>query len=143
MGQHGDGHLNDDLARMRGADDVASEMGMVVRRADADGAEVAMTVTPSMTNGFDVGHGGLIFTLADTAMAYASNASGGTTLATTASIEWLTAVRAGDHLVAVCRGIGRRGRNSIWDVEVTRSDGTPVALFRGQTLTLGGATSGD
>lgn len=137
MGQPDDGHLNDDLARMRAADDVAREMGMAVTRADTNGSEVTMTVTPSMTNGFDVGHGGLIFTLADTAMAYASNASGGTTLATTASIEWLTAVRAGDHLVAVCRGVARRGRNSIWDVDVTRSDGTQVALFRGQTLTLG------
>jgi len=117
-------------------DDVAHELGIDIVAAEPGAATVEMTVTGSMTNGLDVCHGGIIFALADTAMAHASNAAGDRTLSTSASIEWLRAVRVGERLVATSSVAASRGRNTVHDVVVT-VDGERVALLRGQTLTLG------
>lgn len=119
-------HANDDVARELGIDVISSEPGFAV---------VAATVTQAMTNGLDVCHGGIIFTIADTAMAHASNAAGGRTLSTTASIEWLRAVEVGERIVASSSVAGTRGRNTVHDITVRVGDET-VALVRGQTLTL-------
>ena len=128
-------HLTDASAAMHLNDDVARELDMEIVSSEPGAAVVAMTVTSSMTNGLDVCHGGIIFTLADTAMAHASNAAGGRTLSTTASIEWLRAVKVGERMVATSAVAAIRGRNTVHDVTV-RVDDEPVALLRGQTLTL-------
>lgn len=129
-------NLTDASATMHANDDVARDFAIDIVSAAPGAATVAMTVTPSMTNGLDVCHGGIVFVLADTAMAHASNAAGPRTLSTTASIEWLRAVHVGERLVAVSSIAAVRGRNTVHDVVVS-VEGEPVALLRGQTLTLG------
>lgn len=124
---------------MHERDNVARELGITITHAAVGLAVVSMTVTEKMTNGLGVCHGGLLFTLADTAMAHASNAGNERTLSTTASIEWVTPARIGDHLVATSRAVAQRGRNTVHDIAVTNGQGDTVALVRGQTLTLGGA----
>lgn len=125
-------------AAMHEQDRVAHELGMTIDHAAVGSAVVSMVVTEAMCNGLGVCHGGVIFTLADTAMAHASNAGGERTLSTTASIEWLRAARVGDRLTATSSVVDRRGRNTIHDIEVLDHSGTRIALVRGQTLTLGG-----
>jgi len=122
-------------------DRVAHELGMSIDHAAVGSAVVSMTVTDTMCNGLDVCHGGIIFTLADTAMAHASNASGERTLSTTASIEWLRAAKAGDRLTATSTVVDHRGRNTIHDIDVVDHRGDRIAMVRGQTLTLGGAVA--
>ncbi len=129
------GTLTEASVAMHANDDVAHELGMEIVSSEPGAAVVAMTVTPSMTNGLDVCHGGIIFTLADTAMAHASNAAGGRTLSTTASIEWIRAVTVGERMVATSAVSATRGRNAVHDVTVCVGDET-VAMVRGQTLTL-------
>lgn len=134
----GTSNQTDASAAMHANDDVAHELDIEIVASEPGAATVAMTVTASMTNGLDVCHGGIIFTLADTAMAHASNAAGGRTLSTTASIEWLRAVTVGERMVATSSVAAIRGRNTVHDVTV-HVDGEPVALLRGQTLTLSDA----
>lgn len=116
-------------------DHVAHALGIVIERAGPGVATVRMTVTRDMTNGLGVCHGGVVFTLADTAMAYASNAAGARSVSTSASIEWLRPARRGDELTAVSRVVGRRGRNTVHDVVVSNAAGEAIALVRAQTLT--------
>ncbi|MFK8025691.1 MAG: hotdog fold thioesterase [Ilumatobacter sp.] len=120
---------------MHANDDVARELGIEIISAEPGAAVVSMTVTQAMTNGLDVCHGGIIFTLADTAMAHASNAAGRRTLSTSASIEWLRPVSVGERMVASSSISATRGRNTVHDITVRVVD-DPVALVRGQTLTL-------
>ena len=136
MAAMGDQNLTEASSAMHANDDVAHELGIEIVESAPGSAVVAMTVTAAMTNGLDVCHGGIIFTLADTAMAHASNAAGDRTLSTSASIEWLRAVKAGERMVATSRVAAVRGRNTVHDVTVAVDDET-VALLRGQTLTLG------
>lgn len=129
-------------ASMHARDDVAHVLGIEIGDVAVDEATVRMTVTKAMTNGLDVCHGGLIFTLADTAMAHASNSNDARSFSTTASIEWVHAATVGDELVATCTATARRGRNTVYDIEVRRGDDDVlIALVRGQTLTVGGAVA--
>lgn len=126
---------------MHANDRVAHKLDMTIDQVAVGSAVVSMTVVNSMCNGLDVCHGGIIFTLADTAMAHASNAGGKRTLSTTASIEWLRAAKMGDRLTATSSVVDQRGRNTIHDIDVVDQSGNRIALVRGQTLTLGGAVA--
>jgi acyl-CoA thioesterase len=100
-------------------------------------ATAAMTLRADMLNGFGVGHGGMVFALADTAFAFACNAANDETLSVGASIEWLEAVHAGDRLLATASEDERRGRHGFYTVRVHRQDGVLVALFRGHSVSRG------
>jgi acyl-CoA thioesterase len=126
-------------AAMHDRDDVAQGLGIVIDGAELGAASASMTVTEAMTNGLGTCHGGIIFSLADTVMGHASNAGDEKSLATTASIEWIKAAYAGDHLTAISRTVATRGRNTVHDVDVRNEAGEAIAIFRGQTLTLGGS----
>jgi len=130
---------DDDTARAAAArmfeNDAASRaLGMRSEIPEAGTAVTRMTVTDSMLNGFDICHGGLVFSLADSAFAFACNASGRTTVAASASIEWLLPARAGDELVACAQVIHRSGRPGWYDVRVTNQNDELVALFRGRAV---------
>jgi acyl-CoA thioesterase len=88
-----------------------------------------------MVNGHDIAHGGLIFTLADTAFACACNSWGPVTVAAGAEIAFLAPARLGDELEAHAQVRTRRGRTGIYDVTVRRGDEV-VAEFRGRSAEL-------
>lgn len=106
-------------------------------------AVARMRVRSDMVNGHDVCHGGLIFTLADTALALACNAGNVNTLAAAASIDFVRPARLGTTLVATARSIEQRGRTGHYDVVVTDDESGVVALFRGRTREIGGPVVDD
>jgi acyl-CoA thioesterase len=101
-------------------------------------ARVSMKVREDMTNGHDTAHGGYIFALADTAFAYACNASGQITVAAHCSITFIRPGRLGDVMVAHAREVSRNGRSGIYDVQVA-VNGVTIAEFRGHSRALGGS----
>lgn len=123
--------------------DAASAMlGMIVE-LDAPGeAVVSMTVRDDMLNGFAITHGGLVFTLADTAFAIACNEDERVTVAGGADITFLKSTTAGQRLTA--RAVRRvvSGRNGIYDVTVTDDAGDVVAEVRGRSLTTNRSQAG-
>jgi len=124
-----------DAARSMYVDDLASQgLGIELVRAEPGHAVTTMTVRPDQCNGLGVCHGGLIFTLADTAMAFATNASGARAFATNAEVDFVSAARAGDRLRADCVQIVDRGRVGVSDVTIHNQDDVVVAVFRGRTL---------
>jgi acyl-CoA thioesterase len=120
-------------ATMAARDRVARALGITVVTVAPGRAVVAMTVADDMLNGLEVGHGGIIFTLADTAMAHASNSHGPAAFAVAASIDFLSPARAGARLTAEAVERFRRNRTALYDVEVTGDDGAVVARFHGRT----------
>ena len=125
------------------ADDRASQShGFVLADVTENSATLSGVVREDMVNGLGVCHGGILFLLADSAMAYATNAANHVALAASASIDFVAPARAGDTLwaTAVIRWAG--GRTGLTDVEVTAH--TPgeeaprtVALFHGRTSRTG------
>jgi len=121
------------------ADDAASRnLGMQLISVEPGHAVVAMTVTESMVNGHDLCHGGFIFTLADSAMAFACNSYNQRAVAQHCAITFVTAARRGDRLVANATERSRAGRSGIYDVTVTREEGLVIAEFRGHSRTIEG-----
>lgn len=102
-------------------------------------ARMTMTVRKDMVNGHDIGHGGMTFTLADTAFAYACNAANEVTVAAGCSIVFPAPAKLGDRLTAECREVHRRGRSGVYDVTVINQDDSIVGLFRGQSARLKGS----
>jgi acyl-CoA thioesterase len=101
-------------------------------------AVVSMVVRPDMCNGYDVCHGGMTFTLADTAMAFASGSHNQTALAAAASIDFLSPVPRGSRLLATAEERWQKGRSGLYDVRIELEDGTLVAVFHGRTVRAGG-----
>lgn len=101
-------------------------------------ARLSMTVRGDMLNGVGICHGGITYTLADTAFAYACNAANEVTVAAGCSITFPAPAKLGDVLTAECREVHKRGRSGVYDVTVTNQDGTVVGLFRGQSARLAG-----
>jgi acyl-CoA thioesterase len=125
-------------AAMWNADSVAERLGMSLEAVGPGTATISMTVTAAMLNGHGSCHGGFIFTLADSAFAFAGNASNERSVAQHAAISFLVPVKAGDRLTAVAREVWRRGRGGLYDVQVKNQAGEQVAEFRGHARTIGG-----
>ena len=133
----------DDLARacadaMWKEDDASQGLGMEIVDIKAGQATLAMTIQPHMVNGHKVAHGGFIFTLADSAFAYACNSHNVRAVAAQCNITFIRPGKLGDRLVATAREISRSGRSGIYDVRVISGD-VVIAEFRGHSRTIGGA----
>ncbi len=97
-----------------------------------------MTVAPTMLNGHRICHGGYLFTLADSAFAFACNTYGQVTVAAGADITFLQTAHEGDVLEAVATERALQGRSGIYDVTIRRlSDGECLVEFRGRSRSLG------
>lgn len=118
-------------------------LGMALAEMAPGRAVVTMTVREDMTNGHGTCHGGLIFALADTAFAYACNSGNQTTVASGCGIDFLAPGRVGDVLHAAAEERSASGRTGVYDVTVTRADGTLIALFRGKSYRVKGAVVPD
>jgi acyl-CoA thioesterase len=120
------------------ADDRASQaLGMSVDAVGPGTAVLRMTVRDDMVNGHDIGHGGLTFTLADSAFAFACNSYNRRTVAAGAEIRFRRPTRSGDVLVATAVEREREGRDGTYDVTVTAGDEV-VATFVGRCREIGG-----
>ena len=125
-------------AAMYARDHAAQALGITLEEIGPGFARTRMTVRPDMVNGHDICHGGLIFTLADTAFAYACNSDNRVTVAQHCTITFLAPARAGDVLEATARQTVKVGRNGVTEIVVTRDGGEIVASFRGNSTTIKG-----
>ena len=130
----------DDLAIAKQCRDTMYAVDVAVRALDikvevtgAGRAEAELEIRSEMLNGHEVCHGGYLFTLADTAFAYACNSYNLVTFAAAASIEFLRPAKLGDRIVAVATERHRGGRTGIYDVALSNQDGAEVAIFRGRS----------
>lgn len=112
--------------------------GITIDEAREGYARISMRVRADFLNGHKIAHGGMIFSLADTAFAYACNSRNDTTLAQQASIAFLAPAREGDVLVAEAREASRAGRSGVYLVSVKTADGRAIAEFTGLSRTTGG-----
>ena len=116
---------------MVAADAFIRWLGIKVLAVRPREATVAMTVRGEMVNGFGVSHGAIVYALADSALAFASNTHGQITVSIENSITYPHAVRVGDDLVAKAEEESASNRLGYYRVTVTRKDGTVVGMFRG------------
>lgn len=119
------------------ANDTASKsLGIELKRVTPGCAELTLTVEERHTNGHGICHGGYIFTLADTAFAFACNSYNQAAVAQHNTITFVAPGQLGDTLTAIATEVHRAGRSGVYDATVTNQNGDIIALFRGNSRTL-------
>jgi acyl-CoA thioesterase len=122
---------------MYGNDAFSQWLG-IERLEDGPGRSVLrMAVRPEMCNGFGIAHGGITFSLADSAFAFASNSQGRKAVSIETSISHTAAVRPGDVLTATAVEEHLSNKIANYRVTVTNQDGQVVALFKGTVYRMG------
>ncbi len=117
-------------------DFAAQALGITIDEVGPGYARLSMTVGPDMINGHDICHGGMTFSLADTAFAYACNSANEVTVASGCSIEFLAPAHKDDRLTAVARETAKRGRQGVYDITVTDQNDNVIAVMRGKSAGL-------
>ena len=125
-------------AAMWAEDNATRRLGMSLDHIAAGTATISMSVTDAMVNGHGICHGGYIFTLADSAFAYACNSHGQRHVAQNCQIAYVAPGRVGSRLVADARERQRGDRSGIYDVTVRDDTGTVIAEFRGHSRSIPG-----
>jgi acyl-CoA thioesterase len=121
------------------ANDAASAwLGIRLASVGPGRAQLRMRVTADMLNGHRIGHGGFIFSLADSAFAVACNSYNRNTVAAGCDIDFVEAAQLDDELTATALERYRRGRSGLYDITVRRADDAVVAEMRGRSREIGG-----
>jgi len=118
---------------IRRHDRVARHLGIAIEAVGPGTATLSMTVRDDMLNAFDICHGGIITTLADTAFALACNSHGHLTVAAGLAVEFIAPARCAERLQATAQEVATAGRSGVYDVSIENQDGRIVAVFRGKS----------
>jgi acyl-CoA thioesterase len=119
------------VSAMMERDAFSQWLGLEVVHVAPNAATVRMTVRPEMVNGFGVCHGGIAFSLADSALAFASNTHGRVTVSIENSIRYPAPIAPGDVLTATAVEETSGRRLAFFNVTVRNEAGDVVGLFRG------------
>lgn len=120
-------------AAMYANDRASQALGIRVVEVRPGYAKLSMQVRDDMLNGHASCHGGLIFSLADSAFAFSCNSYGGVVVAAAASIDFLAPAAGSDELTAVAVERWRSKRSGLYEVTVANQRGETIALFRGRS----------
>jgi acyl-CoA thioesterase len=125
-------------AAMFGNDRASQSLGMRILEVAPGRARIAMSVRADMLNGHAICHGGFIFSLADSAFAFACNSYNLNTVASGCAIDFVAPGREGDVLTADAHERSAAGRTGVYDIEVINQRGEVIALFRGKSYRIKG-----
>lgn len=117
--------------QMYAKDTFSQWLGIKIDKIEQGFAQISMTVSSDMLNGFGIAHGGITYSLADSAFAFASNSQGKHAVSIETSISHTKAVKPGDQLTAVAKEDNLSNRLGIYSVTVTNQKNDVVALFKG------------
>lgn len=120
------------------ADRNARTLGIELAEIRPGYARMRLVVRPEMSNSHNICHGGIIFTLADTAFAYACNSRNRNTVASGCNIDFVSPAHPGETLIAIAAERALAGRTGVYDIEVSTEDGRSIALMRGKSYRIQG-----
>ena len=119
------------VGAMLAKDAFTAWLGVTVVAVAPRTAVVRMVVRPEMVNGFGVCHGGIVYSLADSALAFASNTHGRVTLSIDNAISYPAPVHVGDVLTAAATEDSATHRLAFYRVTVRDGGDVVVGIFRG------------
>jgi len=123
---------------MYARDRAAHALGLKIVRVQPGRSLLTMAVRSDMVNGHHICHGGMIFTLADTAFANACNSYNKNTVASACHIDFLAPAKEGETLEAEAVEQSASGRTGVYDITVRTAGGRTIALFRGKSYRING-----
>ena len=122
---------NQVVEMMMEKDAFSNWMGIHVDKIELGTSILSCTVKEEMLNGFQILHGGISYSLSDSALAFASNSYGNKCVSIETSISHTRPAKLGDILTATCKEINRGKTIGIYEVAVTNQDQKLIAIFKG------------
>ena len=116
--------------KMYDNDPFSKWLGIEIEQISEGTCSLSMTIKKDMLNGFGIAHGGITYSLADSALAFAANTHGKQSVSIDTSINHTEALREGDKIVAVASEESLKNKFGFYKIEIKRED-TVVALFKG------------
>lgn len=117
--------------KMYDNDTFSQWLGIKCIEMDAGRCTLKMTVRNEMLNGFGIAHGGISYSFADSALAFASNSHGRKSVSIETSVSHTQPIKENDVLTAVAEEVSLSNKIGIYSIHVTNQDGKKVALFKG------------
>jgi len=121
---------------MYSADNASQALGIKLESIEPGRAVMTMKVRRDMLNGYSTCHGGFIFSLADSAFAFACNSRNVSTVGQACSIDYVRPGREGETLSALAVERHLAGRTGLYDVTVSNESGEEIAYFRGKSYRI-------
>ena len=118
--------------KMINGDAFSQWLGIEVLEITEGSCKLKMTVRKEMTNGFNIAHGGISYSLADSALAFAANSDGIQSLSVATSISHTKKVMIGDTLIAETQEISKNDKNAVYNINITNQDNIEIAHFKGK-----------
>ena len=119
------------IEKMMSADNMSQWLGIEVLNYNPGAVSVRMTVREEMVNGFNVTHGGITYSLADSALAFSANSHGMRAMSIETSISHLKSVHTGDVLTATTKELTLTRKTGVYIMDVTNQNNDLVAHFKG------------
>ena len=119
------------VKKMYDSDAFSQWLGISIEKVEPGSCQLRMTVRDEMTNGFNLTHGGITYSFADSALAFASNGHGQLCVSIETSISHQEAVHAGDQLYAIAEEIKKSNRIAWYHIRITNQNKKTVATFNG------------
>ena len=119
------------VSKMINGDAFSQWLGIEVMKVSEGFCKLEMTVRDEMTNGFNIAHGGISYSLADSALAFAANSDGVQSLSIETTISHTKKVLSGDKLTAETKEISKNEKNAVYNINITNQDDITVANFKG------------
>lgn len=119
------------VARMMDQDFFSQWLGVTIDEVLAGSCMISMVVRKEMLNGFGISHGGIAFSLADSALAFASNSRNKKSLVINTSVSFASPVREGDRLTAHAVETNITNRLGVYQITVVRNNSDKVLLVTG------------
>lgn len=125
------------IQKMYDNDPFSQWLGISVEERGRGHCTVKMTVRKEMSNGFGVTHGGITYSLADSALAFACNSHGIKSMSIETSISHTAPVRPGDVLIAAAREVSLKNKIAIYEIPIRNQNDEVIALFKGSVYRSG------
>jgi acyl-CoA thioesterase len=125
------------VAHMMEKDRFSQWLGIEVLEVSEGYCRIRMTLRPEMVNGFDIIHGGIAFSLADSALAFACNNRNNLSVALETSISFTRQMKVGDVLTAEAKELHNGRSTGLYLVTITNAQDLQVALFKGTCFRTG------
>ena len=120
------------VSKMINGDAFSQWLGINIIKVSEGFCKLEMRVRKEMTNGFNIAHGGISYSLADSALAFAANSDGIQSLSIETSISHTKKVLLGDTLIAETKEISKTNKSAVYSISITNQDNTEVAKFKGE-----------
>lgn len=125
------------VEKMTEHDEFSQWMGVEVLEIKEGYSRIRMTIRKEMLNGFGIVHGGIPFSLADSAFAFACNNRNNLSVALDVTITFTNAVNTGDILIAEAKEVHNGRSTGVYLISVTNQKDEHVALFKGTCFRTG------